>query len=164
MESKELETRPQGARRPRGARESAGARSYRPRRGNGVCCEKIGNAPAGIRGVGRRCVGSLFLLALGCRAGMPPRTQLVRVDKFRFSCFAPRQPPRPLGRAVFRHPRASGRFLPLFPGSRRAHRADGAFSLSLAPQVASHTSTVAPCVNLTASCKSTLPLYPLPPS
>ena len=60
---KELETRRQGARRPRGARESAGARSYRPRRGNGVCCEKIAKAGAGNRGVGRRCTGSLFLLA-----------------------------------------------------------------------------------------------------
>ena len=27
-----------------------------------MCCEKIAKAGAGIRGVGRRCVGSLFLL------------------------------------------------------------------------------------------------------
>ena len=29
--------------------------------GNGACCEKIAKAPAGVRGVGRRCMGSLSL-------------------------------------------------------------------------------------------------------
>eukprot|EP01048_Picozoa_sp_COSAG05_P002430 COSAG05_NODE_100_length_19386_cov_396.467154_4_plen_146_part_00 len=67
---------------------------------------------------------------------MPPRTQLVQVDKFRFSCFAPRTASSATRPSCYQASSSIRRFPPAFLGSQRSADRYVWLSLSLAPQVA----------------------------